>query len=56
MTCTPSAACTRLNPAEIDGLAQLLIDCVEGGASVSFMHPLALAEGAAPSGSAWPTT
>jgi len=31
-----------LNPAEIDGLAQLLIDCVEGGASVSFMHPLAL--------------
>ncbi|HWZ59114.1 MAG TPA: GNAT family N-acetyltransferase [Gemmatimonadaceae bacterium] len=26
--------------AEIDGLAELLIDCVEGGASVSFMHPL----------------
>ena len=29
-----------LNNAEIDGLANVLIDCVEGGASVSFMHPL----------------
>jgi GNAT superfamily N-acetyltransferase len=29
-----------LNDAEIDGLADVLIDCVEGGASVSFMHPL----------------
>ena len=26
---------------EINALAELLIDCVEGGASVSFMHPLA---------------
>jgi len=26
--------------AEVEGLAALLIDCVEGGASVSFMHPL----------------
>jgi GNAT superfamily N-acetyltransferase len=26
--------------AEIEGLTELLIDCVEGGASVSFMHPL----------------
>ena len=26
--------------AQIDGLADVLIDCVEGGASVSFMHPL----------------
>ena len=26
---------------QIDGLADVLIDCVEGGASVSFMHPLA---------------
>jgi GNAT superfamily N-acetyltransferase len=26
--------------AEVEGLATLLIDCVEGGASVSFMHPL----------------
>jgi GNAT superfamily N-acetyltransferase len=29
-----------LDDAHIDGLAGLLIDCVEGGASVSFMHPL----------------
>ena len=29
-----------LNDAEIEGLANVLIDCVEGGASVSFMHPL----------------
>ena len=33
-----------LSPAEIDALAQVLIDCVAGGASVSFMHPLPLAE------------
>jgi GNAT superfamily N-acetyltransferase len=26
--------------AQIDGLAEVLVDCVEGGASVSFMHPL----------------
>ena len=26
--------------ADLDGLAGVLIDCVEGGASVSFMHPL----------------
>lgn len=25
---------------QIDGLADVLIDCVEGGASVGFMHPL----------------
>ena len=24
----------------IEGLADVMIDCVEGGASVSFMHPL----------------
>ena len=29
-----------LDDAEIDGLADVLIDCVDGGASVSFMHPL----------------
>jgi GNAT superfamily N-acetyltransferase len=29
-----------LGDAEIDGLADVLIDCVEGGASVSFMLPL----------------
>ena len=31
----------RVTEAEICGLAELLIDCVAGGASVSFMHPLA---------------
>jgi GNAT superfamily N-acetyltransferase len=30
----------KLDDAEIDGLADVLVDCVEGGASVSFMHPL----------------
>jgi GNAT superfamily N-acetyltransferase len=29
-----------LDDAQINGLAEVLIDCVEGGASVSFMHPL----------------
>jgi GNAT superfamily N-acetyltransferase len=29
-----------LDEAQIDALADVLIDCVEGGASVSFMHPL----------------
>ena len=29
-----------VDDAGLDGLADLLIDCVEGGASVSFMHPL----------------
>jgi GNAT superfamily N-acetyltransferase len=29
-----------LEAAHIDALADVLIDCVEGGASVSFMHPL----------------
>lgn len=33
---------TGLTEAEMHGLAQVLIDCVEGGASVSFMHPLSL--------------
>lgn len=31
-----------LSPAQIDMLSAVLIDCVEGGASVSFMHPLPL--------------
>jgi GNAT superfamily N-acetyltransferase len=30
--------------AHVQGLAELLIDCVDGGASVSFMHPLAVAK------------
>jgi GNAT superfamily N-acetyltransferase len=29
-----------LDDAQIDALADVLIDCVDGGASVSFMHPL----------------
>jgi GNAT superfamily N-acetyltransferase len=28
------------DPALIEGLADVLLDCVEGGASVGFMHPL----------------
>jgi GNAT superfamily N-acetyltransferase len=30
----------KVDDAQIDQLADVLIDCVEGGASVSFMHPL----------------
>jgi GNAT superfamily N-acetyltransferase len=30
--------------AHVQGLAELLIDCVDGGASVSFMQPLAVAK------------
>ncbi|WP_083336890.1 N-acetyltransferase [Polaromonas sp. JS666] len=30
----------EVNEAQINELADVLIDCVEGGASVSFMHPL----------------
>jgi len=40
---TPTWCVRRLHTvdeARIDGLAGVLIDCVEGGASVSFMHPL----------------
>ena len=33
---------TELTDAQILDLAQVLIDCVDGGASVSFMHPLSL--------------
>lgn len=33
---------TALAEAQLHGLALVLIDCVEGGASVGFMHPLAL--------------
>jgi GNAT superfamily N-acetyltransferase len=31
---------TQVSAAAIEALADVLIDCVEGGASVSFMHPL----------------
>jgi len=40
---TPAWSIRRLHAvddAQIDALAEVLIDCVEGGASVSFMHPL----------------
>lgn len=30
-----------VDDAQIEALADLLIDCIDGGASVSFMHPLA---------------
>jgi GNAT superfamily N-acetyltransferase len=31
-----------VSPRQVQSLAELLIDCVEGGASVSFMHPLSM--------------
>jgi GNAT superfamily N-acetyltransferase len=31
---------STVTQAQLNGLAQVLIDCVEAGASVSFMHPL----------------
>lgn len=37
----------RVGDAEVRGLAELLVDCVEGGASVSFMHPLSLEKASA---------
>ena len=40
---TPAWSIRRLravDEAQIDALAGVLIDCVDGGASVSFMHPL----------------
>ncbi|HEU5136176.1 MAG TPA: GNAT family N-acetyltransferase [Steroidobacteraceae bacterium] len=35
-----------LSSREFGGLCDVLIDCVEGGASVSFMHPMTLAKAA----------
>ena len=40
---TPGWSIRRLqavDEAQVDALADVLIDCVDGGASVSFMHPL----------------
>jgi hypothetical protein len=31
---------SQATPAELDSLAAILVDCVEGGASVGFMQPL----------------
>ncbi len=36
-----------LGPREVDALGQVLIDCVEGGASVSFMLPMTAAKATA---------
>ena len=33
---------TRVSEQQLPALAELLIDCVDGGASVSFMHPLSM--------------
>jgi GNAT superfamily N-acetyltransferase len=47
---TPARPVRRLmavSEAEVQSLAALLIDCVDGGASVSFMHPLAPEKAAA---------
>ena len=35
---------TTVTEAELHALSEVLIDCVDGGASVSFMHPLAPAK------------
>lgn len=32
----------RLSEADVDGLCEVLVDCVEGGASVSFMAPFGI--------------
>lgn len=34
----------RLDERQLEGLVDVLIDCVDGGASVSFMHPLSQAK------------
>ena len=38
---------SALDEAQLQGLAELLIDCVDGGASVSFMQPLSVERAAA---------
>ena len=35
---------SRLGERELRGLSDVLVDCVEGGASVSFMHPMTRAK------------
>jgi GNAT superfamily N-acetyltransferase len=43
--CVPADIAIRaldvLDDAQIEGLGDVLVDCIDGGASVSFMHPLA---------------
>src|SRR5690348_990573 len=36
----------KVSTREFGGLCEVLMDCVEGGASVSFMHPMTLAKAA----------
>ena len=43
----PVRRLATVGDAEVRGLAELLIDCVEGGASVSFLHPLSLGKASA---------
>jgi GNAT superfamily N-acetyltransferase len=46
---SPGATVRRLHSiddAQIEALADVLIDCIDGGAGVSFMHPLAPAKAA----------
>jgi GNAT superfamily N-acetyltransferase len=44
MTASPSTPAVRrvrsLDQRTLEGLTEVLVDCVDGGASVSFMHPL----------------
>lgn len=40
----PIRRLTTVTDADVIGLSDVLMDCVEGGASVSFMHPLAAAK------------
>lgn len=47
MTSVPGVSIRRLGSVDdrhVEELADLLVDCVDGGASVSFMHPLAPAK------------
>ena len=44
MTRYTIAKVSRLDEGQLRELADVLIDCVEGGASVSFMHPLSQAK------------
>jgi GNAT superfamily N-acetyltransferase len=47
LSAAPDIAIRRLqsvDDVQIEALADLLIDCIDGGASVSFMHPLAPAK------------
>ena len=45
MTSSPEVRrLATVSPQQLEQLADVLIDCVEGGASVSFMHPLSRAK------------